>query len=817
VNELPAGNVTLLFSDIEGSTRLLEQLGERYTDVLGEHRRVIREAIGPHGGAEVATVGDGFFAAFTSAAEAVEATAEAQRALAVTPVKVRMGLHTGEAAVTSEGYVGMDVHRAARIAAAAHGGQVVLSEQTRALYDGELELRDLGDHRLKDLTEPLRLFQLGRNEFPPLRSLSQARLPAELDPLVGRKRELADLLRLLTREGARVVTITGPGGIGKTRLALATAAELVESFERGATLVELAAIRDPELVLPAIAEGIGVEGDLSAQLGDEERLLLLDNLEQVIDVAPRLAELLGGSPGLVVLATSREPLRIAGEREFPLRPLPEAPAVELFRQRAEAAAPEFAADYEQLAEICRRLDSLPLAIELAAARVKLLTPADLLSRLDRRLPILTGGRRDLPERQQTLRATIQWSYELLEPDEQALFARLAVFSGGWTMDAAEAVCGADLDTLGSLLDKSLVRRDEQRFSMLETIREYAAELLEASGEPEEVRRRHAEYILGLAESVEREYLGESQARLREHYRADWDNIRAALGWCLDRGEIELGLRIAGALTLIWLQLSVAPEGERWLTELLARAEGVDPSVRATALATLGMVAGVQNEVDLAERSSSEALEHFRAAGHEAGIAWTLSTLAVAPLERGEPEAAAPMLDEAEALHRKLGNDGGIRRILHLRGLQAVLVDDLAGASELLRESGELSAAAGDEFSAASSFHSLGDVLLAAGDPGAAAGSYARALEIAARTGADRLVCYCVAGLAAVAAERGDAAEAARLWGFAEAYEARLGFSMRWRTLYEERLAGLLESQRDAYRAGRELDLQNAVDLAVQAS
>jgi predicted ATPase/class 3 adenylate cyclase len=817
VSELRPRTVTLLFSDIEGSTRLLEQLGERYTDVLGEHRRVIREAIGRHGGAEVATSGDGFFATFTNAAEGVEATAEAQQALAVTPVKVRMGLHTGEAAaVTPEGYVGMDVHRAARIAAAAHGGQVVVSEQTRVLYDGELELRDLGEHRLKDLTEPLRLFQLGRHQFPPLRSLSQARLPAELDPLVGRKRELGDLLRLLTREGARVVTITGPGGIGKTRLALAVGAELVESFERGATLVELAAIRDPELVLPAIAEAIGVEGDLAAQLGDEERLLVLDNLEQVIDVAPRLAELLVASQGLVVLATSREPLRIAGERVFPLRPLPEAPAVELFRQRAQAAVPDFEADYEQLAELCRRLDSLPLAIELAAARVKLLTPAELLARLDRRLPILTGGRRDLPERQQTLRGTIEWSYELLEPEEQTLFARLGVFSGGWTIDAAEAVCDADLDTLGSLLDKSLVRREEERFSMLETIREYAAELLEASAEAQEIHRRQAEYIVGLAESVEVEYLGASQTRLREYYTADWDNIRAALAWCLDRDEIELGLRIAGSLTVIWLHLNVAPEGERWLTELLARAEGVDPTVRAKALTTLGMVAGVQNQVELAERSSTEALEYFRAAGHEAGIAWTLSTLVVAPLERGDPEAVEPMLAEAEALHRKHGNDGGIRRILHLRGLQAALVGDLAGADELLRESGELSAAVGDEFSAASSFHSLGDVQLEAGDPGSAE-SYARALEIAARTGADRLVCYCVAGLAAVAAERGDVERTARLWGFAETYEARLGFSMRRRTLYEERVGGLPASQPDAYRSGRELDLEGAVALALQES
>jgi non-specific serine/threonine protein kinase len=323
--------------------------------------------------------------------------------------------------------------------------------------------------------------------------------------------------------------------------------------------------------------------------------------------------------------------------------------------------------------------------------------------------------------------------------------------------------------------------------------------------------------VGLAESVEVEYLGASQTRLREYYTADWDNIRAALAWCLDRGEIELGLRIAGSLTVIWLHLNVAPEGERWLTELLARAEGVDPTVRATALTTLGMVAGVQNQVELAERSSSEALDYFRAAGHEAGIAWTLSTLVVAPLGRGDAEAAATMLAEAEALHRKHGNDGGIRRILHLRGLQAVLVGDLVGAAELLEESGELSAAVGDEFSAASSFHSLGDVQLEAGDPGSAAASYARSLEIAARTRADRLVCYCVAGLAAAGAERGDPVRAARLWGFAEAYEARLGFSMRRRTLYEERLGGLPESQPDDYRAGRELDLQDAVALALQES
>jgi predicted ATPase len=816
VSELPTGIVTLLFSDIEGSTRLVAELENAYADVLGEHRRVIRETIAGRGGVEVGTEGDSFFVAFRTATDAVEAAADAQRALAATPVRVRMGLHTGEPALTREGYVGIDVHRAARIASAAHGGQVVLSEATRGLYEGTLELRDLGKHRLKDLTEPVRLFQLGRHEFPPLRSLSQARLPAQLEPLIGRKRELGDLVRLL-REGVRVVTITGPGGMGKTRLALAAAAELVESFERGATLVELAAIRDPELVLPAVAEAIGVEGDLATQLGDEQRLLVLDNLEQVIEAAPRFAELLAVCPGLAVLATSREPLRIAGEREFPLRPLPEAPAVELFRRRAEAVVPDFDAGYDELAQICRRLDSLPLAIELAAPRVKLLSAEELLSRLDRRLPILTAGRRDLPERQQTLRATIEWSYELLEPREQELFARLGVFSGGWTMDAAEAVCGADLDTLGSLLDQSLVRRDGERFAMLETIREYAAERLEAPGEAEPIRRRHAEYVAALAETVESEHHGASQAQLREHYRADWDNIRAALGWCLESGEIELGLRIAGSLTMIWLHLNVAQEGERWLAELLARADGVDPTARGKALLSDGMVAGVQNNLVRAVQSSEEALVLFRATGNEEGIAWALTTLAVPHIDGGDPEAAAPILAEADEILRRLGESGGIRRILHLRGQQAALTGDLAGAAELLLESGERSEAEGDEFSAASSFHSLGDVRLAAGDVEGAADAYERSLEIAARTRADRLTCYCLAGLAAVAAEQGDAAGAARLWGSTEAFEARLRFTMRRRTLYEERLDGLAQSQREAFESGQALDVEDAVDVALGRS
>jgi predicted ATPase len=814
VPELPTGTVTFLFTDIEGSTRLLEELGERYSDVLGEHRRLLREAFERHDGVEIATQGDSFVVAFTGAGDAVAAAAEAQRVLAATPVRVRMGVHTGEPELTDEGYVGLDVHRAARIGAAAHGGQVVVSETTRSLLDGEFELRDLGEHRLKDLGFPIRLFQLGRAEFPPLRSLNHAHLPLEVVPLLGRKRELGELLRLLGSERVRIVTLTGPGGIGKTSVAVAAASELVESFDQGVTLVELAAIREPTLVLPTIANALDAESDAAAQIGTRELLLVLDNLEQVVAAAGELAHLLADCPNLTVLATSREPLKIAGEREFPLKPLAEAPAVELFRQRAEAVLPGFTADYGRLAEICRRLDSLPLAIELAAARVKVLPPGELLGRLDRRLPMLTTSRRDLPERQQTLRATIEWSYELCSPEEQQLFGRLAVFSGGFTLDAAETVCNAVLDTLASLLDKSLIRREAERFSMLETIREFALEQLDASDDAELIRRRHAEHMTELAESVETEYLGPSQAAVRERFRIEWDNVRTALAWALESGEIELGLRLVGALAMVWLDQNLAVEGERWLQAFLPRSESVDAGVRAKALMAGATVAGVRSQYELARPRAEEALEHFRSVGSEAGIAWSLTGLAVAPLELGNPEDAGPMLEEAEALHRKLGNDAGVRRVLHLRGQQAALVGDVDRGREILQESAKLSRATGDMFSMASSIHSLGDLELASGNLDAAEGDYREVLRVSWEISSDRLVCYGVAGLAAVAAERGDTERAALLWGFAEAYEERLNFTLRRRELYADRLDEPAAASRDRYDAGRRLDVGQAIEAAL---
>ena len=452
VSDLPTGTVTLLFTDIEGSTRLLQELGDRYADVLADHQRALRHAFQGHGGIEVNTQGDAFFYVFARATDAVAAAREGQASLAGGPVRVRMGIHTGEPTVTGGDYVGPDVHRAARVMAAAHGGQVLVSQSTRELLDSPVELRDLGEHRLKDLPAPMRLFQLGGGDFPPVRSLSPTHLPVALQPIVGRKRELGELVRLLGRDGARLVTLTGPGGIGKTRLALAAASELVEAFDDGVTLVELASTVDPDLVLPAIAEALGVQGDVAAHVGGRAQMLLLDNLEQVVTAAPQLAGLLAACPRLRMLATSREALRIAGERELPLSTLEEAPAVELFRQRAEAVRPDFDADHELIADICRRIDSLPLAIELAAARTKVLSPNELRDRLEQRLPLLTSRARDLPERQRTLRTTIAWSHDLLSEDERRLFRRLSVFGGGWTLVAAEEICEADLDTLESLVE-----------------------------------------------------------------------------------------------------------------------------------------------------------------------------------------------------------------------------------------------------------------------------------------------------------------------------------------------------------------------------
>jgi predicted ATPase len=518
--------VSFLFTDIERSTRHLHMVGpERYAEALAEYRRTVRDACAGNGGVEVDVQGDSVFVAFATAFAAVAAARELSEAFEAGPMRVRVGLHTGTPLLTEEGYVGVDVHRAARIAAAAHGGQVLMSESTAALVDEAL--RPLGEHRLRDLLEPISLFQLGEGDFPAPTALSAANLPVQPTPLVGRERELAQVLALLRDQRMRVLTLTGPGGSGKTRLALQAAAEAASDYRDGVFWVPLQALGDPKLVEPAIAQVVGARDDLAVHLGRKHALLLLDNFEQVVDAASNLSGLCARLPNLKLLVTSREPLHLAAEREYPVPPLREDEAVALFGERARAVKPEFADDASVL-EICRRLDCLPLALELAAARVKALSTEDLLRRLDKRLPMLTGGPRDAPERQRTLRATIAWSYELLTPDAQRVFVRLAVFAVGFTLEAAEEVCRADVDAIVELVDKNLLRRQGQRYFMLETIGEYALERLLADGELAELRRRHAEYYLGLARSIEDMIRSPQAAALLDRLERDHDNLRAAL-------------------------------------------------------------------------------------------------------------------------------------------------------------------------------------------------------------------------------------------------------------------------------------------------
>ena len=813
---LPTGLVTFLFTDIEGSTRLLDELGDDYAGLLAEHNRVMRSAVAAHGGLVVDTGGDSFFVVFERASDAVAAAADAQVALARIGVRVRMGIHSGEPIVSDATYVGMDVHRAARVMAAGHGGQVLLTQPTGDLLESAFELRDLGEHRLKDLPEPLRLFQLGAGEFPPLRSLDQARLPIDLYPLVGRKRELGDLVRLLGRDRARAVTITGPGGVGKTRLATAAAQELVESYDDGVTFVDLAPIRDPEVVLPTIADALGIEGDLVSQLGARQHLLVVDNVEQVVDAAPDIAGLLVAAPGVAVLATSREPMRIAGEHEFRIRPLAEAPAVELFRQRAQAARYDFEADYRQLAAICDRLDNLPLAIELAAARMKVLSPDDLLARLDRRLSVLAAANRGVPARQQTLRATIQWSYGLLTREERRLFDRLAVFRGGWTVDAAETVCDADLDTLTSLVDKNLVREDEERFRMLETVREYARERLDLRGDSADLRRRHAEFFAQLGEAAQPHLRGPSRLWL-DRVEAEHDNFRSALAWSLE-DDLELGFRIAESLLSFWHLRAHEAEARRWVERALEATDSLPPTTRAAGLHVLGALLFWEGDFERSARALEESLGLYRAAGDRRQVAEIANTLGNSTWALGDRKRTRKLREEAISLCWELRDPRGVARTLHYIGEESRDTGDRAGARRAFEESLDVMRELGDKSFVMASLHGLGDLELDSKNLPAAAERYRESLALAQELDTPHNVVLTLAGLASVAAESGDLARAGRLWGAVKAMERRRGMRILpfERERYERALAKHLSDPefRAASDTGRTLPQDDAVREAL---
>ncbi|MFO7572378.1 MAG: adenylate/guanylate cyclase domain-containing protein, partial [Gaiellaceae bacterium] len=584
---LPTGTVTFLFTDIEGSTRLLHTLGpDAYAEALAEHRRVLRAAFTAFGGVEVDTQGDAFFCAFPTAEGAAGAARQGQQALTAGSISVRMGLHTGSPTLAGEGYVGIDVHRGARVAALAAGGQIVCSPATAALLEEE-PLRDLGTHRLKDFEGAIRLYQLGLDEFPPLRTPGSVELPTPATRFLGRERELFEAVSRVYDRDPRVLTVLGPGGTGKTRFTLELCRLLAEEAEGGTVFCALAPLREPGLVLTTIAERLGAAEAgpeaIAARVAGKRTHVLCDNIEHLLPAVARpLADLVAAAPALRLFVTSREPLRIQGEAEIDLPPLAEDEATALFLERAHAVRPDLE-DGKAVGELCARLDYLPLALELAAARTKLLSPEALLERLEARLDLLKGTR-DADERHATLRATIAWSYDLLDPDEQQLFRRLSVFRGGCTLESAETVCNADLDVLASLLDKNLVRRrtgrrGEERYWMLETIREFAAEQLEASAEAENIRRRHAERMLEIAHG----------GRLGKHETAfdiltgltEREELRAALDWAAN-SDVELGLRLIVATENFWVA-SMPEEGMRRVGALLVRATSIPVELRAVAL------------------------------------------------------------------------------------------------------------------------------------------------------------------------------------------------------------------------------------------
>ncbi|MBD0337811.1 MAG: hypothetical protein ICV67_00800 [Thermoleophilia bacterium] len=822
MRELPGGTVTFLFTDIEGSTRLLHELGDRYAEILAEHRRALRDSFERHGGVEVDTQGDAFFVAFERAGDAVACAAAAQEALAESPVRVRMGIHTGEPIVTDEGYVGIDVHRAARIMAAGHGGQVLVSQTTRELLAPGAPLRDLGEHRLKDLSAPQRLYQLGEGDFPPVRTLFRTNLPIQQSPLLGRERELEELGELIRAH--RLVTLTGPGGSGKTRLALQLGAEEVEEFPDGVFWVPLQALRDPALVERAIAASVEAGDGVIDHIGDKRVLLLLDNFEQVIEAAPTVSALLAGTPNAKVLVTSREPLQIESERRYPLEPLPEEDAAALFAERAKAVAPAFRPT-ASVTEICRRLDGLPLAVELAAARVAVLDVDELLTRLEQRLPLLTSRSRDAPARQRTLRATIEWSYDLLDVEEQRLLRALAVFRGSFPLAAAEEICDADLGLVESLVVKSLVRRWESgRLGLLDTIREYAVERLEESGEADRLRRRHAEHFLAVLRDAN---LNAGMLDVRKPLRhdvavAEQDNVRGALAWALGAGEVELGLELATAADWFWAT-EAQEEGRRWFARLFAAAgaDAVDPRLRAHALLPYSTSTYLAGDRDSAALLLEESYALFDGLGDEHGRAVLLHRLGITAMHRGELARARELVEESAALHAR--KEEPMSRTFRLAEMTGTLggiardAGDLESAYAMIAESAEGARETGVHWWEGGMLAELAALALEWGRIDEAEAHARKALAIAARL-RDRPGCVFGVGLLArIAADRGEAEGAGRLWGAIEDShaDAPLGGWRRHREVSAARILACAGPEFDrGLAAGRELSLDEAVELAL---
>ena len=766
--DLPSGTVTFLFTDVEGSTRLLHELGtEAYAEALAEHRRLIRDACAAEGGVEVDTQGDAFFFAFPSAPGALAAAGAFTDALTPGPVQVRVGLHTGSPLLTEEGYVGDDVHLAARVAATGHGGQVVLSAATAELVsDG---LTDLGEHRLKDIAEAVPVFQLGHASFPPLKTISNTNLPSPASSFLGREAELAGVLGRI-EQGARLVTLTGPGGTGKTRLALEAASRLVGEYKAGVFWVGLASLRDPTLVCETIAQVLGAKDGLAEHIGERELLLLLDNLEQVIEAAPDLGRLLMACPNLALLVTSREVLRVQGEIEYPVPPLAEPEAVTLFCERS-GLEPS-----EEIAELCARLDSLPLAVELAAARTRALSPAQILERLSSRLDLLKGGR-DADPRQQTLRATIEWSYELLSPEEQRLFACLSVFAGGCTLEAAEEVADADLEVLQSLVEKSLLRFTPSdtgsRYWMLETIREFAFGLLD-DGAVELVTTRAVQYLVTLAESEGAPLFAGRQGAAFARLEAEHVNVREMIALAVRAGQRSAVLELTAVHWAFWSSRHPG-EARTWAEWATETRRDVEDNVWLAGVLGAAEVVRFGGDLERSGRLKTELLSELRSrrqVGEDWWEAALLADLADLALEKGDLETAVDHAEQSLAAREKKGLPTA--RALATLGDIAMRTGDLDGAEEMLSRAAAEFVDRGHDANYASTTATLAEVARRRGDPLRAEALLQEAIGRLATLDDRPVLGDCLRMLALAAADRGHAERAGVLWGAADAVFAAEG-------------------------------------------
>jgi predicted ATPase/class 3 adenylate cyclase len=876
MRELPSGTLTLLFTDIEGSTPLIQQLGARYAELLAAHRDLLRRAFAAHGGVEVDTQGDSFFVAFARATDAVAAAIEAQRALAAYPwpeggtIRVRMGLHTGEPDRTAEGYTGVDVVRGARIAASGHGGQILLSLSTLDLIRHQLpeqaRIRDLGSHRLKGLPQPEPIVQLVLDglpsDFPPLNSPESAphNLPVQLTSFVGREREVAAVAAFLRRDNLRLVTLTGPGGSGKTRLALAVAAGVLPEFPDGVWFVSLAGISDPRLVAATIAQifslreasGQRVIDTLTAFLRDRKLLLVLDNFEQIIAAAPLVAELLEHAPGIRLLVTSRIVLRLSGEQHYTVPPLSlpgpallpelkklaEIEAVRLFVERAALAQNGFeltSVNASAVAAICRRLEGLPLAIELAAARVRFFAPPALLARLDARMKPLTGGARDLPARQRSLHAAIEWSYDLLDEAERTLFRRLAVFVGGCSLEAAETVCGADvildldvLDVLAALVDNSLLNQvdgpgAEPRFGMLEMLREYAQEQLIVAGEEATIRGRHAAWLGEYAQRLVPQFFGPQQAAVITQFEVEVENLRGALAWSLSSDEAcAAAVRIVTALgTRFWEVSGRLAEGRRWHEAALAHADAGSPKERLTILRNASHLAMQQDDAERAVTLTTEALALARVAGEPVGEASSLNNLGNALRARGDLAGSREAHESARTILGPLDRPIDMAVTLLNLALTAVELDEWSDARPLLDVAVALHRQAGNAFGIANGSLHLSQVTLHLGDLAAARAALAEALTVARELQSPYFLARALRQAAVLAWSDGAFVEAAVLFGACAAPLAEQGTAqdtpgfevLRLRAREESRQALGARDYEKLWSAGARLTLPAATQRA----